>query len=152
MLMREGRLQSAGEYESLLTYHDPCYLGRHNQIYRSPREVLERIPGMETVEMERHAHRGFCCGAGGSRMWMEERIGKRVNQERTDEAVATGADTIGVACPYCLIMLDDGVKAKGSSVRVLDIVQVVSEAVSGAGPTRAAAPEQDTTPATSTIS
>jgi Fe-S oxidoreductase len=81
--------------------------------------------------MTRHRERGFCCGAGGSRMWMEERIGKRVNMERTDEAVATGADTIGVACPYCLIMLDDGVKQKGSAVRVLDIVQVVSESISG---------------------
>jgi Fe-S oxidoreductase len=151
-LMRDGRLQATGEYESLLTYHDPCYLGRHNQIYRSPREVLERIPGMQTVEMERHGHRGFCCGAGGSRMWMEERIGKRVNMERTDEAVATGADTIGVACPYCLIMLDDGVKQKGSSVRVLDIVQVVSESVAGARPSQRSEPEQDPEPAPSPVS
>ncbi len=132
-LMAEGRLAGGGEYEALLTYHDPCYLGRHNDVYDAPRRVLELIPGVRTVEMTRHRERGFCCGAGGSRMWMEERIGKRVNMERTDEAVATGADTIGVACPYCLIMLDDGVKQKGSSTRVLDIVQVVSESLSSNG-------------------
>jgi Fe-S oxidoreductase len=132
-LMSEGRLAGGGEYEALLTYHDPCYLGRHNDVYDAPRRVLDLIPGVRTVEMTRHRERGFCCGAGGSRMWMEERIGKRVNMERTDEAVATGADTIGVACPYCLIMLDDGVKQKGSSTRVLDIVQVVSESLSSNG-------------------
>ncbi len=130
-LVREGRLHPSGEVQSLLTYHDPCYLGRHNEVYDAPREVLEAIPGVQTVEMHRHRERAFCCGAGGSRMWMEERIGKRVNMERTDEAVATGADTIGVACPYCLIMLDDGAKQKGSDTRVLDIAQVVDASLDG---------------------
>jgi len=132
-LMREGRLEATGEVRALLTYHDPCYLGRHNEVYDPPREVLERIPGLDTVEMHRHRERGFCCGAGGSRMWMEERLGKRVNMERTDEAVATGAEAIGVACPYCLIMLDDGVKQKGSEAKVVDVAQVVAEAVGAGG-------------------
>jgi Fe-S oxidoreductase len=127
-LMRQGRLQATREIREVLTYHDPCYLGRHNGIYDAPRSVLERIPGLETKEMPRHHERGFCCGAGGSRMWLEERLGKRVNMERTEEAISTGADTLGVACPYCLIMLDDGAKAKGEAIRVLDVAQVLAEA------------------------
>jgi Fe-S oxidoreductase len=128
-LMKEGRLRPNREVEALVTYHDPCYLGRHNGVYREPRSVLERIPGVRQVEMPRHAERGFCCGAGGARMWMEEHIGKRVNMERTDEAAATGADVLGVACPFCMVMLDDGVKAKKADMEVLDVAQVVSRAV-----------------------
>lgn len=127
-LMREGRLKPTEELDELLTYHDPCYLGRHNGVYDEPREVLNRLPGVRTTEMPRHAERGFCCGAGGARMWMEERLGKRVNMERTDEAVATGATTMAVACPFCLIMLDDGAKAKGAELDVLDVAQVVARA------------------------
>jgi Fe-S oxidoreductase len=132
-LMKAGRLQPTTEVDELLTYHDPCYLGRHNGIYEAPREVLERIPGLRTVEMPRHHSRGFCCGAGGSRVWMEERIGKRVNMERTEEAISTGAGTVGVACPYCLIMLDDGAKAKHDAVRVEDVAQVVARATGADG-------------------
>jgi Fe-S oxidoreductase len=96
--------------------------------------VLDAVPGVRSVEMHRCRERGFCCGAGGARMWMEERIGKRVNLERTDEALATGADVVGTACPYCMVMLDDAVKqrqAEGASegVRVLDVAQVLSESV-----------------------
>jgi Fe-S oxidoreductase len=127
-LMSEGRLQPTEAVEEVLTYHDPCYLGRHNGVYDEPREVLERIPGLQTREMPRHHERGFCCGAGGSRMWLEERLGKRVNMERTEEAISTGAETMSVACPYCLIMLDDGAKAKGEAIRVLDVAQVVARA------------------------
>jgi Fe-S oxidoreductase/nitrate reductase gamma subunit len=127
-LMKEGRLRATREIDELLTYHDPCYLGRHNGVYESPREVFDRIPRLRTTEMDRHKERAFCCGAGGARMWMEERLGKRINVERTDEAAATGAGMLGVACPYCLIMLDDGVKARGRAVNVLDVAQVVARA------------------------
>jgi Fe-S oxidoreductase len=141
-LIKEGKLRPTEEIDSLITYHDPCYLGRHNQVYGEPREVLDGVPGLRQVEMPRHRERGFCCGAGGARMWMEERLGKRVNQERTDEASATGADILGVACPFCLVMLDDGVKAKRGDMRVLDIAQVVAESVGaadGAAPAQATA-------------
>jgi Fe-S oxidoreductase len=131
-LMKDGRLQPTTEVNEVLTYHDPCYLGRHNGVYDEPRDVLERIPGLTAREMPRHRERGFCCGAGGSRMWMEERLGKRVNLERTEEAISTGADTMGVACPYCLIMLDDGAKAKGEAIKVVDVANVVVEATEAA--------------------
>jgi len=132
-LLREGRLRLTQEVQELIAYHDPCYLGRHNGIYDQPREVLERVPGLTTTEMHRHRQRSFCCGAGGSRMWLEERIGKRINLERTEEAISTGATVLGVACPYCLIMLDDGSKAKGEAIRVLDLAQVL-ELSAGAEP------------------
>jgi Fe-S oxidoreductase len=131
-LMKDGRLQPTTEVNEVLTYHDPCYLGRHNGVYDEPRDVLERIPGLTSREMPRHRERGFCCGAGGSRMWMEERLGKRVNMERTEEAISTGANTMGVACPYCLIMLDDGAKAKGEAIKVVDVANVVAEATEAA--------------------
>jgi Fe-S oxidoreductase len=135
-LMKEGRLEANQEVDELIAYHDPCYLGRHNGVYDDPREVLERIPGVKTTELPRHHERSFCCGAGGSRMWMEERLGKRINMERTEEAISTGAETLGVACPYCLIMLDDGAKAKGEVIRVEDVAQLVARAT-GAGETTA---------------
>ena len=127
-LMKDGRLRPSAEINEVLTYHDPCYLGRHNGVYDEPREVLENIPGLTSREMPRHRERGFCCGAGGSRMWMEERLGKRVNVERTEEAISTGADSMGVACPFCLIMLDDGAKAKGEAIKVVDVANVVAQA------------------------
>jgi Fe-S oxidoreductase len=128
-LVDDGRLALTQEVRGLLTYHDPCYLGRHNQVYDPPRRVLDRVPGLETTEMHRHKERAFCCGAGGARMWMEERIGTRINEERTAEAIGTGADLLGVACPYCLVMLDDGAKARGSQVQVLDVAQVLARAI-----------------------
>ncbi len=133
-LVAEGRLSPATPVEATVTYHDPCYLGRHNKVYDAPRAVLDAIPGLQAVEMHRCRERGFCCGAGGSRMWMEERIGKRVNLERTDEALATGADVVGTACPYCMVMLDDAVKqrqAEGAAegVRVLDVAQVLEQSL-----------------------
>jgi Fe-S oxidoreductase len=130
-LMKDGRLQATEEVDEVVTYHDPCYLGRHNGIYEEPRNVLDHVPGVLQREMPRHHERSFCCGAGGSRMWLEERIGKRVNVERTEEAISTGADTVAVACPYCLIMLDDGAKAKGGDLKVLDVAQVVDRSTGG---------------------
>jgi len=128
-LVREGRLRPGSRVPARVTYHDPCYLGRHNDVYRDPREALSAVPGVELVEMPRHGERALCCGAGGSRMWMEERIGKRVNAERMDEAASTGADAVGVACPYCLIMLDDGSKARGDGTDVVDIAQVLARSL-----------------------
>ena len=132
-LLREGRLTPGGRVDELMAYHDPCYLGRHNQVYDEPRDVLSHIPGVRTVELPRHRERGLCCGAGGARMWLEERIGRRINVERTDEAVATGIQTMGVACPYCLIMLDDGTKARGTDLKVLDVAQVLEASMGDGG-------------------
>jgi len=130
-LVRTGKLTPGSGYKGKVTYHDPCYLGRHNRIIEEPRSVLSAIPGVEQIEMRRCKERGFCCGAGGARMWLEENIGKRVNMERMDEALGTGADVVSTACPYCMIMLDDAVRAnaKEDDVRVLDLSQLVEESL-----------------------
>ena len=148
-LVRDGRLtpvaDGAGAAKRSITYHDPCFLGRHNQVYSPPRELLQVLPGAEYVEMERSAERSFCCGAGGARMWMEERIGERINENRTREAVATGADQIAVGCPFCRVMLDDGLTAQQSrgeareEVEVLDVAQMLLASVKGVSATRSRA-------------
>ncbi len=138
-LVASGRITPPPEVAGKLTLHDPCYLGRHNGEYDGPRAVLDAVAG-ERVEMDRSRERSFCCGAGGARMWMEETSGRRINTERIDEAAATGADTLGVACPFCLIMLDDGAKAKGGDLEVLDVAQILARSLPGertaAGPSR----------------
>jgi Fe-S oxidoreductase len=130
-LVRGGKLTPGTGYRGTVTYHDPCYLGRHNRVFDQPRSVIDAIPGATQVEMRRCRERGFCCGAGGARMWMEETIGKRVNMDRTEEALGTGADVVSTACPYCMIMLDDAVRAhaKEDEVRVLDLSQLVEESL-----------------------
>ena len=137
-----GKLTPGTGYQGTVTYHDPCYLGRHNRVFDEPRSVIDAIPGATQVEMRRCREKGFCCGAGGARMWLEENIGKRVNMERTEEAIGTGADVVSTACPYCMIMLDDAVRAhaKEDDVRVLDLSQLLEESLSRAGGRRVRRP------------
>ena len=130
-------LSSAAE---TVTYHDPCYLGRHNGVYAPPRELIGALPGVELREMPRSGEKSFCCGAGGARMWMEEKLGTRINTNRTEEALATGAGRIAVGCPFCHIMLSDGLTQKQSEtgahedVQVMDVAQMLLAAVRRADP------------------
>jgi Fe-S oxidoreductase len=150
-LVRDGRLTPvpppAGADNRTITYHDACYLGRHNEIYDPPRELLGSIPGASVVEMPRNRERSFCCGAGGARMWMEERLGTRINENRTEEALevlavsgGTEKGAIAVGCPFCQVMLTDGLTAKqatgdaAQTVEVLDVAQLLLESVRRSGP------------------
>jgi Fe-S oxidoreductase len=124
-LVREGRIApTAGE--GRITYHDSCYLARHNDVLAEPRELVAAVG--QPVEMARTGKRTFCCGAGGAHMWMEER-GRPINEERVREAAETGAETLAVACPYCTIMLDDGVRTSGRDLRVADVATLLAESV-----------------------
>ena len=128
-LIKEGRLKpSPHKSDKKLTYHDPCYLGRHNQIYAPPRELLQ-ASGCDVEEMPRNQERSFCCGGGGGRMWMEEKIGTRINLNRVDEAIDTGAEEVAVACPFCRVMVGDGMVARQSDVEVLDVAQILLRSV-----------------------
>ena len=146
-LVADGKLTPAGRVEEKITYHDPCFLGRHNKVYTPPREIIEAVPGTRAEEMHRCKSRGFCCGAGGARMWMEERIGKRINTERIDEALTLNPDTISTACPYCLVMLGDAVAAKKSSgeaadtLEVVDVAQLLARSMASASPDTASTEE-----------
>jgi Fe-S oxidoreductase len=139
-LVAEGKLTPAGPVQEKLTYHDPCFLGRHNKVYTPPREILSQVPGVQATEMHRCKERGFCCGAGGARMWLEERIGKRINTERIEEALALDPDTVSTACPYCLVMLGDAVNAKKAAgqakdtLEVIDVAQVLARSVRSGSP------------------
>jgi Fe-S oxidoreductase len=130
-LINEGKLKVTKEEAAIVTFHDSCYLGRYNDIYDQPREILDAIPGVNTVEMKRTKSRGLCCGAGGGRMWMEEHEGKRINIERTEEALTLKPNVIGTACPFCMTMLEDGVKDKEATetVKVKDIAEMLLAAV-----------------------
>ena len=137
-LIDTGKLDMTGaKLEERMVYHDSCYLGRHNDVYMAPRKVLGSLKGIEIVEAERNGTKGMCCGAGGARMWMEESTGKQVNVERSQELIATGATRIATACPFCYIMIDDGVKAQGmeeDQVKVGDLAMHVLEALENADP------------------
>ena len=132
-LVRDKKLVPVSPVSEDITYHDPCFLGRHNKVYEAPRELIA-ASGAKLAEMPRHADRSFCCGAGGARMWMEEHIGKRINHERVDEALATGATTVATACPFCRVMVTDGVNdrqeaAGREGVDVRDVAQLLLESL-----------------------
>jgi len=126
-LVREGRLSPRAD-GGAITYHDSCYLARHNDVVESPRELVASVG--QPVEMGRSRKQTFCCGAGGAHMWMEER-GRPINEERVREAAGTGADTLAVACPFCTVMLDDGVQGAGAELRVVDVATLLVEATGG---------------------
>ena len=131
-LLKDGKLKLNGDLGGLkVTYHDPCYLGRHNQIYDAPREVLAAIPGLELVEMPRNREVSFCCGGGGGKMWVEVEKGQRLSDFRVIEAKNTGATLLATACPYCVNMLEDALKAQNldEEMRVVDVSELVAEAL-----------------------
>ncbi len=133
-LVRDKRLTPLAAVEEKITYHDPCYLGRHNKVYSPPRELIESLPGLTLTEMPRNRERSFCCGAGGARMWMEENLGSRVNVNRTEEALATGAETVAVGCPFCRVMISDGVTGiqqdgRAEGVEVMDVAQLLLRSI-----------------------
>ena len=132
-LVESGKLDlKDARLEERIVYHDSCYLGRHNDVYQAPRRVIGSIGGIQVIEAAKNGTKGMCCGAGGARMWMEESIGKKVNDERSQQLLATGASRIATACPFCYIMIDDGVKAQGvedDEVKVADIAMHVLDAI-----------------------
>jgi Fe-S oxidoreductase len=132
-LVKAGRLTPVNKIDQTVTYHDPCYLGRHNQVYNPPRELIGATAD-SFVEMDRNRDKSFCCGAGGARMWMEEKLGTRINQTRGDEAIATGAKRIAVGCPFCSVMLNDAVNTRQQEpgravgVEVVDVSTLLLDA------------------------
>jgi Fe-S oxidoreductase len=148
-LLADGKIKPVHPVDEKITYHDPCFLGRHNRVFTAPREIMEQVPGVRAQEMHRCKERGFCCGAGGARMWMEERIGKRINTERIDEALGTDPDTISTGCPYCMVMLGDAVSAKKSSgeakesLEVVDVAQLLMRSIEQPAAASPVAPAAD---------
>ncbi|MCM3654595.1 (Fe-S)-binding protein [Metabacillus litoralis] len=130
-LIQEGKITPKYGVNETIVYHDSCYLGRYNDVYDPPREILKAIPGVQVVEMERNREKGMCCGAGGGMMWMEEDTGQRVNVVRTQQALAVSPSVIGSGCPYCLTMLSDGTKAAEveDNIQTLDIVEIVEKSI-----------------------
>ena len=135
-LIDTGKLDLDGAtLDERVVYHDSCYLGRHNDVYLAPRKVIGSLKGIEIVEAPRNGTKGMCCGAGGARMWMEEHTGKKVNTERSQELLDTGATRIATACPFCYIMIDDGVKENGrDDVIVQDISMHLVDALEKSDP------------------
>ncbi len=134
-LLKEGRIKIDDRKISNVTYHDSCYLGRYNDIYEAPREIIEEITNAKPIEMQRSKKQGFCCGAGGGRMWLEEKTGTRINQNRADEVIESKAGTVCVACPFCMTMMSDGLKSKQrEDIQVRDVSEIVAEALSSPQP------------------
>jgi Fe-S oxidoreductase len=127
-LLKEGKLKIKKNRNELVTYHDACYLGRYNDIYNQPRQIIKAVPGLDMVEMERNRRRAFCCGGGGGHMWLEEQEGNRINEMRTEQALETGVQTVITACPLCLQMFEDGIKAKAAEeqLKVMDIAELLA--------------------------
>lgn len=130
-LIAAGKIQFKGDGAQAVTFHDSCYLGRYNDVFDAPRDILKRIPGVNIREMERNRKFGMCCGAGGGRMWMEEEPTKRVNIRRVEQALETNPDVVAVACPFCMTMIDDGLKSKNveEQVKALDVMELVADAM-----------------------
>jgi Fe-S oxidoreductase len=133
MLITERRIKPELKLNNngSVVYHDSCYLGRYNDIYDTPREIIESVPGTNLVETERRKRTSFCCGAGGGRMWMEEDIGERINRMRCEQLLETGAKTLATACPYCLIMLEDAIKEKNleDEINIFDLAEMVDRSI-----------------------
>jgi len=133
-LIKTGRLKLSKDFsQEVVTYHDSCYLGRHNGVYDAPRAIAEALPGAKVVEMRMRREKAMCCGAGGGHMWMEEKTAKRINWVRTDMALEAGASVVGTACPFCMIMFEDGIRGRNAEerVRARDLVELVAEALEG---------------------
>jgi len=132
-LVEEGKLKPKYEVNETITFHDSCYLGRYNEVYDPPREILKAIPGVKLVEMERNRETGMCCGAGGGLMWMEEETGHRINVARTEQALLVNPSVISSGCPYCLTMISDGTKAKEveETVNTYDVAEILEKSVVG---------------------
>jgi len=131
-LIKQRRVKPIKMVSTTVAYHDSCFLGRHNGIYDQPRRIARAVPGVKLVEMApRYRERGFCCGAGGGHMWIEESQGPRINHARTDHFLATQADTVGVSCPFCLQMLTEGIQAKGQAgaKQARDVLEVLAESL-----------------------
>jgi len=130
-LIKEERLKFTKELNKKVTYHDPCYLGRHNGIYDEPRQVLESIPGLELVEMPENRENSLCCGGGGGRIWMETKKGERFSDIRLEQALEVGASILAVACPYCMLNFEDSVLTadKSDVIEVKDIAELVLESI-----------------------
>ncbi|MCK9273808.1 MAG: heterodisulfide reductase-related iron-sulfur binding cluster [Syntrophales bacterium] len=143
-LIAKGKIKLTKPVEGLFTYHDSCFLGRYNDIYNQPRQVLGAVPGMRMVEMKSNRAKSFCCGAGGARMWMEEDIGERINDMRTDQAIDVKADTIAVGCPFCLTMMSDGIKdrEKEENMKAFDIAEIVWQSMAVEKETDAGTPPE----------
>jgi Fe-S oxidoreductase len=123
-LVAEGRIRLENEIADSITFHDPCYLGRYNGVYDAPRRILEAIPGLKLQELPRSRERGLCCGAGGGRMWMEEKLGTRINQARMQEIAESGAAAVGVSCPFCMVMIGNAKEELSVATQPFDVLEL----------------------------